>query len=73
MDNIIPSLYTKWIDTNRRLPPVDSLVMTKIDDERGIRNQQALRYRRGLWFVKDNTMYVYYKPTHWRPFEEGEK
>ena len=71
-DTQYPCLYSKWIRTDYRLPPEDSLVQTKIDDYDGIRNQQPLRFRRGLWWIRGENVYVYYIPTHWRPFEEGE-
>ena len=41
-------------------------VMTKIDDEHGVRNEQSLKRRGNLWFLSDGSMYVYYWPTHWR-------
>lgn len=54
-------------------PPVDVVVETKISDGRGDRNQTKMRWKktpRGrLWFFADNSMYVYYNPTHWRPIE----
>lgn len=62
---------TEWIECEKKLPPVDVVVMTKIDDAKGCRNEQELkRYQRdfscnSLWFMPDGSMYVYYKPTHW--------
>lgn len=41
-------------------------VETKIDDETGSRNEQSLVRNGRLWFYPDMTMYVYYRPTHWR-------
>jgi hypothetical protein len=29
-----------------------------------------LKVMRGLWFVPDGSMYVYYTPTFWQPIEE---
>ena len=61
----------KWISCAKRLPPVGLVVMTKIDDGNGCRNEQKLkRYQRNrlthsLWFYPDGRMYVYYTPTHW--------
>jgi hypothetical protein len=52
-------------------PPLDTDVMTKIDDHNGCRNQQLLRLHqptpesRPMWFPPDMSMYVYYTPTHW--------
>ncbi|MFM9932886.1 DUF551 domain-containing protein [Achromobacter xylosoxidans] len=52
--------------------PAGVLVQTKIDDAKGERNLQPLRRRGNLWFCVDgdgnDTMYVYYSPTHWQPF-----
>ena len=55
-----------WIKCSSELPPADVVVETKIDDEKGVRNEQRLRRRQGLWFLPDGSMYVYYEPTHWR-------
>ena len=51
--------------------PSGRLVMTKIDDARGVRDEQPM-YRGGnLWYA--GSMYVYYTPTHWRELTEIEK
>ena len=47
--------------------PEHETVMTKIDDEKGCRNEQTLRRQGRLWFYPDMSMYVYYTPTHWKP------
>lgn len=47
--------------------PIGVVVMTKIDDEKGVRNEQALIRIGGLWQFPDGSMHVYYIPTHWRP------
>lgn len=47
--------------------PEDRVVMTKIDDKDGVRNERTLSLSRGLWWNPDKSMYVYYRPTHWRP------
>jgi len=47
-------------------------VLTKIDDARGVRNEQVLTRRGNLWWVDKNgepEMYVYYAPTHWAEVE----
>lgn len=58
-----------WISIADRLPPLEAVVETKIDDAHGVRNVQRLK-RCGsngmLWFFADGSMYVYYRPTHWR-------
>lgn len=51
--------------------PEKQLVMTKIDDTNGVRNEQAMYRQDHLWFAGD--MYVYYSPTHWRPLTEIER
>ena len=59
-----------WQETRVELPPEGLLVDTKIDDERGVRNESPLTFKRNLWWT--DTMYVYYRPTHWRLREEAE-
>ena len=55
----------EWNKTSEVLPPENKIVLTKIDDEKGCRNETLL-YRQGnLWFLADGDMYVYYTPTHW--------
>lgn len=51
--------------------PEGVLVMTKIDDSDGVRNEQTLIKQGHLWFSGD--MYVYYRPTHWRELTQLEK
>lgn len=49
--------------------PADELVMTRIDDAAGARNEQPMLRRGNLWFInpgEPGEMYVYYAPTHWR-------
>ena len=57
---------TAWIATSETLPPNGKLVETKIDDAQGERNVAKLKRCNGLWFIPDGSMYVYYRPTHWR-------
>lgn len=58
----------KWIALSERLSPEGQLVMTKIDDGKGVRNEQSLVRRGVLWFTDSpDAMYVYYAPTHWKP------
>lgn len=56
-----------WISCNTGLPPEGRNVMTKVDDEKGIRNEQILNRIGRLWFIDGGDMYVYYTPTHWKP------
>jgi hypothetical protein len=48
-----------------KLAPPDEVVWTKIDDDEGERNVTKLKRRGNLWFLPDDSMYVYYRPTHW--------
>lgn len=53
-----------WQSTE--MAPEGVEIMTKIDDEKGPRNEQTLKRSGNLWFVPDGSMYVYYRPTHWK-------
>lgn len=50
--------------------PEAQVVVTKIHDADGPRNEQTLKRMCGLWFIPDGSMYVYYQPTHWRPVQD---
>ncbi len=52
--------------------PQDTVVMTKIDDESGAR-KAPLRRSGNLFYFTDGSMYVYYRPTHWREMTPEEK
>jgi hypothetical protein len=52
--------------------PEGTVVMTKIDDGRGVRNVTELKRPGNLWFFPDGGMYVYYQPTHWAVGERKE-
>lgn len=56
-----------WIPVREQAPSDNTVVDTKIDDDKGSRNEQRLKLRGRLWFFEDDSMYVYYTPTHWRP------
>lgn len=60
---------TNWINLKSSQPPQGELVATKIDDASGPRNEQPLRLRGRMWYVHDDSMYVYYVPTHWHPID----
>lgn len=62
-------ITNKWIKCEDRLPLQGEIVETKIDDEKGERNIQKLKRQGRLWFFPDDSMYVYYTPTHWRRSE----
>ena len=55
-----------WMPITAAEPPDGVVVDTKIDDGDGARNEQPLKRRSNLWFFADDSMYVYYRPTHWR-------
>lgn len=55
-----------WIRFSDLLPAEGKVVMTKIDDKNGIRNEQKLVRKGNLMWFPDMSMYVYYTPTHWR-------
>ncbi len=63
----------KYIPTSESLPEDGKVVMTKIDDANGLRNETTLKRQGNLWFAPDESHYVYYRPTHWRPLTEAEK
>lgn len=55
--------WTRCVDQH---PPENVMVMTKIDDDKGIRNEQVLCFHSRLWWTgcDGNAIYVYYTPTH---------
>ena len=56
-----------WNLTAERLPDENVVVYTKIHDSAyGVRKEQPLKRRGRLWFFPNDSMYVYYVPTHWR-------
>lgn len=59
-------MLSDWIECAKELPEEGRVVDTKIDDERGSRNETPLQRQGRLWFFPDGSMYVYYTPTHWR-------
>ena len=57
----------KWVPTIRALPDEGVVVWTKLDDSNGLRNEQKLKRYGRLWYLSDDSMCVYYTPTHWAP------
>lgn len=51
-----------WEDVTHAPEGVE--LLTRIEDEHGVRNEQRLVKRDGLWWLADESMYVYYTPTH---------
>lgn len=66
-------MANEWIATSQQLPKDGEVVHTKIDDEKGCRNEQLLKRQGNLWFFPDGSMYVYYRPTHWMPLSLQER
>ena len=67
-----PRPATGGEDVSENWMPIESapdktVVETKIDDAKGMRNQTRLKCDDNLWWFPDGSMYVYYRPTHWRP------
>jgi len=60
-------MNSEWISLLDLIPPEGVPVATKIDDDRGVRNEQVMKRRGSLYFMApDFAMYSYYTPTHWR-------
>ena len=53
-----------WYRIDETPPPIGVEIDTKIEDARGTRNMQPLKFDGNLWWT--GGMYVYYTPTHWR-------
>lgn len=64
---------SNWISCEQRLPPPGVLVMTKTHGAAGEQNVQRLRRSGQIWFIHDESLYVYYTPTHWRPLHQNEE
>lgn len=60
----------EWLPA--REAPENQVVMTKIDDVEGVRNEATLKRSGNLWWTPDGEMYVYYRPTHYRPMTADE-
>lgn len=57
---------SEWQSVTSTPAPEGEVVETAIIDEHGHRDKRDLVRRGRLWFVPDESMYVYYRPTHWR-------
>lgn len=69
MNDKTDSVQNPWISVRETLPEEHKVVMTKIDDSDGVRNEQPLKRMHNLWWTPDSAMYVYYNPTHWHPID----
>lgn len=63
----------EWHQYPKEKPPQDKAVMTMIEDNKGRRNRQSLKLCGRLWWTPNDSMYVYYTPTHWREFTADER
>lgn len=52
-----------WKSIKETKPPLNQSIKTIIIDEKGVRNEQFMKFDGNLWWAGD--MYVYYRPTHW--------
>ncbi len=57
---------TEWQNLHNNPAPENVELETKIDDADGCRNEQKLIFSDGRWWAPDRSIYVYYRPTHWR-------
>lgn len=64
--NFVGFEMSGWISVQEQLPEEGVIVITKIDDENGVRNIQKLTRKGNMWFLPDLSVYVYYRPTHWK-------
>jgi hypothetical protein len=64
---------SEWTPIAKELPPDGEIVNTIISDGNGLRNEQLLRRKANLWWFPDDSMYVYYCPTHWKTADEAAK
>jgi len=54
-----------WVKVSDRLPPQNKIVRTKIDEGVRVRDEAKLIRKESLWWLPDESMYVYFTPTHW--------
>lgn len=60
---------SEWTRTDWRLPPSGATV--EVVTPGG--DQRVLVYESDLWWLPDQSMYVYFTPTHWRSVTERAK
>lgn len=55
-----------WIPlTPSTQPPAAQVVLTKIDDDKGVRHQLLLKRCGKLWFHPEGGLFTPHTPTHW--------
>lgn len=59
-------MNNKWVKVSEIPPPENLIVDTKLDDQYGDRLHQKLKRKGRLFFFEDDSIYVYYTPTHWK-------
>lgn len=57
---------SSWTEITETSPAQGEPVKTIIADADGVRNEAVLVRIGNLWFFEDRSMYVYYRPTHWK-------
>ena len=57
---------SNWQNVASNPPPQHVVLLTKISDQHGERNEARLILEGRLWFFEDYSIYVYYTPTHWK-------
>lgn len=62
-----------WISIDKGLPENGRIVLTRIGEGDDERNVQTLKREGHLWWAPDGSMYVYYRPTHWRELTDSER
>lgn len=55
-----------WISVKERLPENNVVVHARMNERRVVTD---LKRNGNLWFLPDESMYIYYAPTHWKPLE----
>lgn len=74
---------SEWIETKSNLPESGVCVHTKIDDGKGLRNEQILIYvgsvyispdeKIPVWVTEDLKSIIYYQPTHWKACKNAKR
>jgi len=54
-----------WVKVSHRLPPENKIVRTKMDEDGRVMDESKLIRKGTLWWLPDESIYVYFTPTHW--------